>query len=83
MQPRSMFTCDLGGSLNRLVHLYHYEDYDARDAARKAAAGTPEWRDFVDTSRQHLEQQVGSMHSTAAGDCCQKHHRGIDAAIPY
>jgi hypothetical protein len=76
-----MFTCDLGGSLNRLVHLYHYEDYDSRDAARKAAASTPEWRDFVDTSRQHLEQQVGSMHSTAAAHSCHIHQCNTDTAI--
>ena len=55
-----MFTCDLGGSLNRIVHMYNYEDFDARDTARHGAAATPAWAEFVAASRAHLEGQAST-----------------------
>lgn len=53
-----MFTCDVGGGLNRVVHFYHYKDFDQRDAMRAAAAKDPRWSAFVAESRKHVAAQV-------------------------
>ena len=36
-----MFTCDTGGVLNRVVHLYHYNDFDHRDKVRSLVHWRP------------------------------------------
>ena len=57
-----MFTCDTGGTLNRVLHFYHYDDFDQRDAARRAAAKTPAWSEkFLPTSRQWVSHQESSI----------------------
>ena len=40
----SMFTCDTGGLLSRVVHLYHYNDFDHRDKHRAMTATNKEWQ---------------------------------------
>lgn len=62
-----MFSCDTGGALNRVVHFYHYEDFDARDAARLAAAGNSEWQDeYLPHSRRCVSHQESSIYRPAA-----------------
>lgn len=39
-----MFTCDTGGLLSRVVHLYHYNDFDHRDKHRAMTATNKEWQ---------------------------------------
>lgn len=39
-----MFTCDAGGTMNRVVHFYHYEHLDQRDAIRAKLAGNEQWQ---------------------------------------
>ncbi|PNH08905.1 Protein NipSnap 3A [Tetrabaena socialis] len=49
-----MFTADTGGNVSRVVHLYYFEDYHARDAARKAAAADAQWQRYTDAARTCL-----------------------------
>lgn len=39
-----MFTCDTGGLLSRVVHFYHYDDFDHRDKHRAMTAANKEWQ---------------------------------------
>jgi hypothetical protein len=60
------FTCDTGGALNRVVHLYYYEDLGARDSVRRAAAADPAWRAYVAASRAHVAAQRSELFAAAA-----------------
>jgi NIPSNAP len=61
-----MFTCDTGGTLNRVIHLYHYNDFDQRDLARRAAANTPAWSsEFIPRSREYVAHQESSIYVPA------------------
>ena len=61
-----MFTCDTGGTLNRVIHLYHYNDFDQRDATRKTAANTPAWSsEFIPKSREYVAHQESSIYLPA------------------
>ncbi len=39
-----MFTCDTGGLLSRVVHFYHYDNFDHRDKHRAMTAASKEWQ---------------------------------------
>ncbi|KAF8071348.1 NIPSNAP3A [Scenedesmus sp. PABB004] len=52
-----MFTCDTGGDLNTVTHLYHYKDLAQREAVRAAAARDVGWQEFIDESRPHVARQ--------------------------
>lgn len=60
-----MFATDTGSTLNRVLHFYHYTDFDQRDAARAKAAATLEWTDFISTSRHHVSHQQSSIYLPA------------------
>ena len=53
-----MFTPDVGGELNKVVHFYAYESMGAREAARAAAAANADWAAYVDAGRHHLQKQA-------------------------
>ena len=62
-----MFVCDTGGTLNRVLHFYHYDNFDQRDAARRTAAKTPAWSsDFLPKSRQYVSHQESTIFLPAA-----------------
>eukprot|EP00198_Chlamydomonas_reinhardtii_P013896 XP_001703233.1 predicted protein [Chlamydomonas reinhardtii] len=46
-----MFTADTGGNVSRVVHMYHFENYSARDATRRAAAAHADWQRYTDAAR--------------------------------
>ena len=63
-----MFSCDTGGVLNRVVHFYHYNDFDHRDAHRAAAAASREWQEgYLAHSRPCCSQQDSNIFLPAAG----------------
>jgi hypothetical protein len=62
-----MFTCDTGGELNVVTHLYAYESMAAREVARAAAAKDAQWVAYVDAGRQHMQKQVGRARRGGAG----------------
>ncbi|GAB4816440.1 hypothetical protein N2152v2_003486 [Parachlorella kessleri] len=63
-----MFTCDTGGVLNRVVHLYHYRDFDHRDKHRAMSAANHDWQDgYLAHSRPCLLQQESTIYVPAAG----------------
>lgn len=56
-----MFTCDTGGDLNKITHIYSYKDFDERDCLRTAAAKDPDWVKYVDESRQYVVHQESKI----------------------
>ena len=79
-----MFTCDTGGVLNRVLHLYWYSHYGQRDAARAAAAQSAEWQeDYLPHSRlcvSHQESSIfvpdaRSLHAAGAAPVQQFRHQ--------
>ncbi|GAX80973.1 hypothetical protein CEUSTIGMA_g8408.t1 [Chlamydomonas eustigma] len=56
-----IFSCDVGSSLHRITHMYHYKDFDERDAVRAAAAKHPDWRKFIELSRPHVQFQENKV----------------------
>jgi len=66
IQTYRMFTCDTGGALNRVIHLYHYKDFDQRDLLRRTAASTPAWSsEFIPKSREYVAHQESSIYVPA------------------
>lgn len=65
--PRSFFTCDTGGDLNKVTHMYSYRDLDAREEARQAASANPAWAEFVAKSRAHVVHQVTGREGAVTG----------------
>ena len=65
----SMFTCDVGGELNKVTHFYAYDNVAAREAMRKAAARDARWVAYVDAGRKHMIKQVkqGGTEGVQAG----------------
>ncbi|MEW5308020.1 MAG: hypothetical protein WDW38_000011 [Sanguina aurantia] len=61
-----MFTCDVGGSLLKVTHLYGYKDFDERDEVRAVAAANPEWTAYVKHSRQFISHQESKIMLQAA-----------------
>lgn len=62
-----MFTCDTGGTLNRVLHFYHYDNFDQRDAARRVAAKTAAWsEEFLPSSRQYVSHQESTIFLPAS-----------------
>ncbi|GBF99804.1 hypothetical protein Rsub_12557 [Raphidocelis subcapitata] len=62
-----MFTCDTGGELNVVTHLYAYESMAAREAARAAAAKDAQWVAYVDAGRQYMQKQASRIMLEATG----------------
>ena len=62
-----MFSTDTGDTLNRVVHMYHYPDWESRDAARRKAAQTAAWAtEFIPASREFVTHQRSSIFLPAA-----------------
>lgn len=76
-----MFTCDLGGTLNRVVHLYHYNDFDERDSTRRAAAQDPQWKQYVHDSRNFVAHQESSVYLPAVPVLHAAHARPIHSVL--
>lgn len=61
------FSCDTGGVLNRVLHLYQYDDFDHRDRCRAAAGSNPEWQqDYLARSRLCVERQDSTIFEPTA-----------------
>lgn len=56
-----MFAADAGGNVSRVIHLYHFPDYNARDAARRAAAVNPCWQRYTDAARECIQQKESTI----------------------
>jgi hypothetical protein len=53
-----MFNTDVG-MLNKIVHIYSYDDFDHRDACRKAAANDKDWQqNYLGKSKLCMRTQV-------------------------
>ena len=67
---RRMFVCDTGGVLNRVVHFYHYRDFDHRDSVRQAVAADKAWQEqYLDNSRRTLSMQVSTLLTLSCIHC--------------
>lgn len=61
-----MFTCDTGGVVNRVVHLYTYADFDERDRCRRGSAGNAVWQEeYLPESRKCVQSQESSIYVPA------------------
>eukprot|EP00892_Ulva_mutabilis_P011645 jgi/Ulvmu1/8853/UM049_0035.1 len=49
-----MFTPEVGGVLNRTVHMYAYADMNERERTRKAMLDRAQWCDFLSRSRPYV-----------------------------
>ncbi|KAG2453692.1 hypothetical protein HYH02_001904 [Chlamydomonas schloesseri] len=63
-----MFTADTGGNVSRVVHLYHFEDYRARDATRRAAATNADWQRYTDAARSCILTKESTILLQAPAD---------------
>lgn len=72
-----MWTCDTGGVLNRVLHLYEYDNFDQRDSCRKATVDSVEWQQqYLANSRKAVEQQVGLRHAQGLALWAGRRKRG-------
>lgn len=61
-----MFTCDTGGTLNRVIHFYSYKDLAERDAARMGAAADEQWQqEYLARSRLTVAHQTSHIMTAA------------------
>lgn len=51
---RRMFTPEVGGVLNRTVHLYAYADMNERERTRKGMLQRAQWTDFLSRARPYV-----------------------------
>ncbi|KAG1676124.1 hypothetical protein FOA52_004964 [Chlamydomonas sp. UWO 241] len=56
-----IFTCDVGSCLHRVTHMYHYKDFDERDAVRARAGKDARWQEYVRLSRAHVAHQENKV----------------------
>lgn len=64
----SMFTPDVGGVMNKIVHFYAWEDLDQRDQVRKTLGATEQWKQFLKDSRpQVMGPQESKIMKEALG----------------
>jgi hypothetical protein len=49
-----MFTPETGGVLNKVFHLYAYEDMTDRERTRQDMVDRDKWLRFLDKSRPHV-----------------------------
>jgi len=61
-----MFTCDVGGDLNTVTHLYYYKDLEEREAIRAASKKNAQWLQFIAASKPMVAQQRSRIFSEAA-----------------
>ena len=66
MLPLRLFTLpETGGMLNVAQHLYYYPTLAARTAARTVSGASPEWKSFVNTSREFVAKQDSTLYQQA------------------
>ncbi|PNW75177.1 hypothetical protein CHLRE_12g516000v5 [Chlamydomonas reinhardtii] len=63
-----MFTADTGGNVSRVVHMYHFENYSARDATRRAAAAHADWQRYTDAARSCILTKESTILLQAPAD---------------
>eukprot|EP00884_Botryococcus_braunii_P003301 jgi/Botrbrau1/12972/Bobra.154_2s0021.1 len=62
MPWRGMFVCDTGGIMNQVTHLYHYRDFDHRDAVRRRLNQHQDWQsNYIDASRTIVSLQQSQI----------------------
>ena len=86
---RSFFTCDTGGSLMTVTHLYAYECQAQRAETRKRLATSAAWQEYVDASRCFVAAQESSLlleapdcHAAAGAAPVAQYHSPLKAAEP-
>lgn len=52
---------ELGGDVNEVTHVYHFSDYDHRDATRRTMSRDPEWKAFLATTKSALVSQKSEI----------------------
>jgi hypothetical protein len=67
-----LFTVDTGdygngASLNTVVHLYAYDNFEQRDTTRRAAAANPTWQAYIAASRPFVARQESAIFLSALG----------------
>eukprot|EP00284_Hemiselmis_tepida_P008494 CAMPEP_0174932762 /NCGR_PEP_ID=MMETSP1355-20121228/40914_1 /TAXON_ID=464990 /ORGANISM="Hemiselmis tepida, Strain CCMP443" /LENGTH=128 /DNA_ID=CAMNT_0016179211 /DNA_START=1 /DNA_END=384 /DNA_ORIENTATION=+ len=60
------WSTEIGGNLNRVHHLYHYADYDTRDAVRDAAAKNEAWNAYLAKVKPAMLSQQSSAFIEAS-----------------
>eukprot|EP00879_Flechtneria_rotunda_P023623 GHRR01024994.1.p1 GENE.GHRR01024994.1~~GHRR01024994.1.p1 ORF type:complete len:220 (+),score=50.15 GHRR01024994.1:747-1406(+) len=75
-----MFTCDAGGDLNKVTHIYQYTDVEQRESTRAVAATNSQWQAFIDASRPHVAKQESRIMLEATG---VYKALGLDGAAAY
>ena len=58
---RAMFTCESGGVLNRVTHLYVYSSWAERVAARSALLDNAAWTNYVTSVRPFVQTQESEL----------------------
>ena len=56
-----MFKCDIGGSLSRFIHLYHYDDFSQRDEVRARAAQDDRWKQYLSMAKPLMQTQENAI----------------------
>jgi hypothetical protein len=60
------FQTETGGDVNRVTHVYRYENYDERDRVRGGMARDAEWVNFLRESKSALRSQTSEIFLEAA-----------------
>ena len=60
------FQTETGGDVNRVTHVYRYENYDERDRVRGVMARDAEWVNFLRESKSALRSQTSEIFLEAA-----------------
>jgi len=56
-----LWVTEVGNLTNQVTHMYHYADYDARDATRAAMGKDGRWQDFLKATKPHLVSQLSEI----------------------
>ena len=56
---------EIGGDVNEVTHVYAYDDYDHRDAVRRAMKDDPRWAAFIADTKPALVSQKSEMFMAA------------------
>jgi len=64
---RGFWSCDVGGALNAVHHVYHWESVSQRSEHRARAAENADWAAYVSAGKQYLRTQEATLfRSTSA-----------------
>lgn len=62
----AFFVTETGGDVNRVTHLYRYENYDERDEVRRRMGGDARWRNFLSESKRLVRTQQSEIFLEAS-----------------